>query len=144
MLPQRFLLLLKLVEGGCGAPAIVLRLLSKKPKQAVEVGRVFFLPFLLLQSREEQSGVSKSYLLSAFENKDQCVSYLDMSLGTLVPSIDIRNCELLTDSRIFREEIKVTRDGRNRYKTFYLTSLGMEMAKQLNEESMSGEMPQSL
>jgi hypothetical protein len=92
---------------------------------------------------QEQAGIFKRYLLAALESKDQNLNYLDQSLGTFIPSIDIRNCELLTDAHLFREEIKLTRDGRNRYKVFTLTILGTEMAKQVKEESLSGDMPES-
>ena len=47
--------------------------------------------------------------------------------------MDIRNCEFLTDARLFREEVKLTIDGRNRYKLFYLTDLGKEMAQNTKE-----------
>lgn len=64
-------------------------------------------------------------------------------MGSPVPSEDIRNCELLTDALLFREEIQHTRDGRNRYKLFFLTDLGMEMAQQLEEEGFKGELPET-
>ncbi len=35
------------------------------------------------------------------------------------------------DAGLFLEVIKVTRDGRNRYKVFYLTAKGKEMAQQI-------------
>jgi hypothetical protein len=92
---------------------------------------------------QQQAGIFKRYLLAALESKNVNLNYLDQSLGTFIPSIDIRNCELLTDAHLFREEVKITRDGRNRYKVFYLTILGTEMAKQVKEESLSGDMPES-
>jgi hypothetical protein len=64
---------------------------------------------------KEQSVILKKYLLAALDDKDQKISYLDESLGTPVRSDDIRNCELLTDVKLFREEIQLTRDGRNRW-----------------------------
>jgi len=90
-----------------------------------------------------QSGILKSYLLATLDSKDQCLYYLDSRLGTSLPSMDIRNCELLVDARLFREEVKLTQDGRNRYKLFYLTDLGGELAKQMTEESVTSEMPES-
>ena len=92
---------------------------------------------------QDQTSVLKRYLLAALDNQDQYLFYLDESLGTPLPSIDIRNCELLADARLFREEIKLTRDGRNRYKLFYLTDLGKEMVQQIKEESYTDEMPES-
>jgi hypothetical protein len=92
---------------------------------------------------KEQTSVFKKYLLAALDNQDQYLSYLDMSLGTPVPSIDIRNCEMLTDAKLFRVEIKLTRDGRNRYELFYLTDLGKEMAQRIRRESYVDEMSDS-
>ncbi len=84
---------------------------------------------------QEQSGVLKKYLLDAFESKDQNLRYLADSLGTPVPSTDVRNCELLAGAGLLREEMELNRDGRNRYKIFYLTDLGKKMAQQIKEES---------
>jgi hypothetical protein len=81
-----------------------------------------------------KSELYKKYLTTALDSKNQSVCYLDESLGTSVPSADIRMCELLADSQLFQEEIKLTRDGRNRYKLFFLTELGKEMAQQIKEE----------
>ena len=92
---------------------------------------------------QDQADVLKSYLLATLDSKDQCLYYLDSRLGTALPSMDIRNCELLADARLFREEIKITLDGRNRYKLFYLTDLGKEMAKNMRDESLTDEMPES-
>jgi hypothetical protein len=91
----------------------------------------------------EQASNFKSYLLAALDSKDQCLYYLDNRLGTPLPSMDIRTCEFLTDARLFREEIKTTIDGRNRYKLFYLTDLGKEMAMQAKEGSLTDELPET-
>ena len=88
-------------------------------------------------------GVLSRYLLAALDNQEKNLYYLDMSLGTVVPSIDIRNCELLTDAGLFCEEVKVTRDGRNRYKLFYLTALGRKMVEKIKKESYTEELPES-
>ncbi len=90
---------------------------------------------------QEQSNTFKSYLLAALDSKDQCLYYLESRLGTSLPSMDIRNCEFLTDARLFREEVKTTIDGRNRYKLFYLTDLGKEMALNAKNSSVTDEMP---
>jgi hypothetical protein len=92
---------------------------------------------------QSQTGILKRYLLVAMDSQDQFLRYLDMSMGTPLPSIDVRNCELLTDAGIFMEEIKITRDGRNRYKEFYLTAFGKEIAKQTKEECCTDEMPEN-
>jgi hypothetical protein len=67
-----------------------------------------------------------------------------MSQGTPLPSIDIKNCELLTEAGLFREEVKTTRDGRNRYELFYLTDLGREMVEKIKEQNHTEDLPQSL
>jgi hypothetical protein len=85
---------------------------------------------------QEKTSVFKKYLLAALDNQDQYLSYLNMSLGSPIPSIDIRNCEMLTDAKLFRVEIKVTRDGRNRYELFYLTDLGKQIAQHIRKESV--------
>ncbi len=82
-------------------------------------------------------------LLAVLESKDNYLSLLDESLGTPVSSIDKRLCELLTDAGLFREEIRLTRDGRNQYKLFYLTETGREIAEQVKKEGFIGEIPQS-
>jgi hypothetical protein len=92
---------------------------------------------------QEQASTLKSYLLAAHDSKDQCLYYLDNRLGTQLPSMDIRNCEFLVDARLFREEIKTTIDGRNRYKMFALTNLGTEMAKKIKEGSFTDELPET-
>jgi|WetSurMetagenome_2_1015567.scaffolds.fasta_scaffold98070_2 hypothetical protein len=92
---------------------------------------------------QDQTSVFKKYLLAALDNQDQYLSYLDMSLGSPVPSVDVRNCEMLTDAKLFRVEIKLTRDGRNRYELFYLTDLGKEMAQSIRKESFVDEISES-
>jgi len=84
---------------------------------------------------QEQTEPLKGCLLAALNSKEQSLSLLDESLGTTNPSIDIRLCELLAHAGLFREETKLTRDGRNQYKVFYLTDLGKEMAQQIKNES---------
>jgi hypothetical protein len=92
----------------------------------------------------EQTSVLKSYLLAALDSEDGRLYILDSRLGTSIPSMDIRYCEFLTEARLFREELKLTLDGRNRYKLFYLTDLGKEMAKLLKDESFTNDVPESL
>jgi hypothetical protein len=88
---------------------------------------------------QEHKEFLRRYVLNAYESKDQYVCYLDSSLGTPVPSEDIRNLEFLTEAKLFKEEIKFNRDGRNRYKMFVLTDMGRKMAKHLKAEGYSGE-----
>ena len=92
---------------------------------------------------QTQTGMLKRYLLAALDSQVQYLSYLDISVGTPVPSVDIRNCEFLVDAGLFREEVKNTRDGRNSYKLFYLTDLGREMVQEIKEEGYSDDMPQT-
>jgi len=84
---------------------------------------------------QTQTEPLKGYLLAALNSKEQYLSLLDESLGTTNPSIDIKLCELLAKAGLFREEIKLTRDGRNEYKLFYLTDIGKEMAMQIKKET---------
>ena len=84
-------------------------------------------------------GVFKKYLLAALENKDQSIWYLEASAGMMIPSADLKNCELLRDAQIFREDLKVSRNGRNTYKIYYLTDLGKKFAEELKAESLLSE-----
>ncbi len=93
---------------------------------------------------QEQSRVLKQYLLAASDSKDQCLYYLENRLGTTLPSVDIRNCELLVEARFFRGEVKLTQDGRNRYILFYLTDLGKEIVQNIKKESVSDEINESM
>ena len=92
---------------------------------------------------QQQSESLKGCLIAVLDRREQYLSLLDESLGTPMPSKDVKLCEMLTDAGLFREEIKVTRDGRNRYKVFYLTDSGREMARQIKAEGYSGAVPQS-
>jgi hypothetical protein len=80
-------------------------------------------------------GVFKKYLLAALTSKDQCVWYLEASEGMVVPSSDLKNCELLRDALLFNEDTRISRNGRNTYKIFCLTELGRQIADQLRKES---------
>ena len=84
---------------------------------------------------QEKTELLKGCLLAALNSKEQYLSLLDESLGTTNPSIDVKLCELLAKAGLFREENKLTRDGRNQYKLFYLTDLGKEMAQQIKNET---------
>jgi hypothetical protein len=90
-----------------------------------------------------QADTLKMYLAAALETQDQSLSYIDQSLGTQIPSVDIKNCEFLTDAKLFYEDIQLTRDGRNRYKVFRLTELGKEIAMELKENSYSEHIEES-
>ena len=84
-------------------------------------------------------GVFKKYLLAALDNKDQSIWYLEASSGMMIPSADLKNCELLRDAQLFREDLKVSRNGRNTYKLYYLTDLGKKIAEELKAESLLSE-----
>jgi hypothetical protein len=43
----------------------------------------------------------------------------------------------------FSEEVKVTRDGCNRFKRFYLTAQGKELAQQIKAEGYSDKIPKT-
>ena len=90
-----------------------------------------------------QTEALKGCLVAALDSREQYLSLLDESLGTRVPSVDIKLCEVLVEAGLFREEIKITRDGRNRYKVFYLTDSGRQMAQQIKTEGYSGKVPQN-
>ena len=92
---------------------------------------------------EQQAESLKGFLMAVLDSREKYLSLLDESLGTPIPSGNIKLCELLTDAGLFREEVKVTRDGRNRYKVFYLTELGRDMAQQIKTEGYSGTVPQN-
>src|SRR5208283_4557214 len=83
---------------------------------------------------QKQTEPLKGCLLAALNSKEQYLSLLDESLGTPSPSIDVKLCEFLAQAGLFREENKLTRDGRNQYKLFYLTDLGKEIAQQIKKE----------
>ncbi len=91
---------------------------------------------------KDRVGVLKKYLLAALDNEDQCISYLESHEGMIVPSSDLKNCELLRDAGIFREDIKLSRHGRNSFKFFYLTELGRQFAEELKHESLLRRNPQ--
>lgn len=84
-------------------------------------------------------GVFKKYLMAALDNKDQCIWYLESSAGMIIPSSDLKNCELLRDAQLLHEDIRVSRNGRNTYKLYCLTDLGKKMAIAIREESMVEE-----
>jgi hypothetical protein len=84
-------------------------------------------------------GVFKKYLMAAFDNKDQCIWYLESSEGMMIPSSDLKNCELLRDAQLLSEDIRVSRNGRNTYKIYCLTDLGKKMAQKIRQESVISE-----
>ncbi len=97
----------------------------------------------LCKYMSEQAESLKGCLVAAYDSREHYLSILDESLGTSTESSDIKFCELLTNAGLLREEVKVTRNGRNRYKLFYLTDSGVELAKQIKAEGYSGPVPQS-
>ena len=91
-----------------------------------------------------QTDVLKNYLLAAFKSQAGFLCYIAVNLGTPVPSVDLRNCELLTDAGFLHEETNFTRDGRNQYKVFSLTAVGRHVAKQIEENSYNDKLSESL
>ena len=89
-------------------------------------------------------GVFKKYLLAALDNKDQSIWYLEASAGMMIPSADLKNCELLRDAQLFHEDLKLSRNGRNTYKIYYLTDLGKKLAEELKAESLISEDQENL
>ena len=89
-------------------------------------------------------GVFKKYLLAALDNKEQSIWYLQASAGMMIPSADLKNCELLRDAQLFREDLKLSRNGRNTYKIYYLTNSGRMFAEELKAESLLNEEQEKL
>jgi hypothetical protein len=85
---------------------------------------------------KKRSNNYKNYLLTALENKDHCISILASSEGVINESKDIRNLELLCDAKIFGERLQFSRSGRNEYKIFCLTQLGLKLAEDLKKDSI--------
>ena len=88
---------------------------------------------------KDRVGVFKKYLLAALESKEHSIWYLQASAGMIIPSSDIKNCELLRDAQLFSEDMRVSRNGRNTYKTYCLTELGKKFAEELKAESLIPE-----
>ena len=87
---------------------------------------------------ESRVGVFKKYLLAALDNKDQCLWYLESTAGMVIPSSDLKNCELLRDAQLFNEDIRISRNGRNTYKIYCLTELGKKLATEIKKEGLEG------
>jgi hypothetical protein len=83
---------------------------------------------------KKQSENYKTYLLSALKNEDRCISILASSGGVLTNAKDVRNFELLCDAKIFEEKIQFSHSGRNAYKIFCLTDLGLKLALDIKNE----------
>jgi len=84
-------------------------------------------------------GVFKKYLLAALANKDESILYLEASEGMMIPSSDLKNCELLRDALLFKEDTRVSRNGRNTYKIYTLTDLGKKFAEEIKAEGLMSE-----
>jgi hypothetical protein len=84
-------------------------------------------------------GVFKKYLLAALLNKDGCLWYVEYCEGTMMPGADLKNCQLLRDAELFREDTKLSRNGRTTYKIYCLTDEGKKIAQELKEESIVSE-----
>ena len=83
-------------------------------------------------------------LLAAWKSKDGYLSLLDERLGSTIESVDLKLCGLLASAGLFREEEKLTMDGNNRYRLFYLTDAGKEIAEQAEAEGYNGTIPKSV
>ncbi len=90
---------------------------------------------------KKQSTNFKTYLLTALENKDHCISLLASSGGMIYETKDLRNFELLCDAKLFEEKVQFSRSGRNSYKIFCLTELGLKMAEDLKKDDMMAIQP---
>jgi hypothetical protein len=99
---------------------------------------------IMCRYMDEKNESLKGCLVAALESKEQYLCLLVESLGTPVASEEIRLSELLTSAGLFRMEEKFNRDGRNRYKQFYLTEEGRQVAEQIKREGYDGEIPQSV
>ncbi len=83
-------------------------------------------------------GIFKKYILAAFDNKDHCIWYLESSEGMMLPSSDLKNCQLLRDAQLFDEDVRMSRSGRNIYKKYCLTELGKKFAESIKKEGLEG------
>ncbi|MDR0373347.1 MAG: hypothetical protein LBI79_07325 [Nitrososphaerota archaeon] len=92
---------------------------------------------------EEKSEHLRGCLLAALDSQDGYLCLLIESLGTPVLSEDTRHSELLVDAGLFWEETRITRNGRNHYKLFYLTAQGKRLAEQIKEEGFDGKIPEN-
>ena len=88
---------------------------------------------------QSRVGVFKKYLLAALDNNDHCIWYLESTEGMLVPSSDLKNCQLLRDAQLFSEDVRMSRNGRNTYKIYCLTELGMKLAREIRKEGLEGD-----
>jgi len=84
-------------------------------------------------------GIYKKYLLALLDNKEGYIWYLEYSEGMIVPNSDLKNCELLRDAGLLREDTRVSRNGRNTYKLFFLTENGKQIAEEMKTESIVSE-----
>lgn len=84
---------------------------------------------------QERIGVYKKYIIAAFNSPGHCIWYLESSAGMPVPSSDLKNCELLRDAKIFTEDTRISRNGRNIYKVFCLTDFGNQLAHAMLKEN---------
>ncbi len=90
----------------------------------------------------DRVGIFKKYLLAALDNKDQCIWYLESSEGMMIPSSDLKNCQLLRDAQLFVEDVRISRNGRNTYKIYCLTELGKKLADSIKKEGLDGKIPE--
>lgn len=85
---------------------------------------------------KEHATQLNQYLLAALNSKDHTISYIESSDGANNQSEDLKNCEFLTGALLFTESLRISRNGRNFYKCFELTDLGLKFAENLEQNSM--------
>jgi hypothetical protein len=91
-----------------------------------------FADYLSKYLREHATELNQ-YLLTALNSKDHTISYLESSAGADNQSRDLKNCEFLAGAHLFKETLRISRNGRNFYKCFELTDLGLKFAENLQQ-----------
>jgi hypothetical protein len=83
----------------------------------------------------QRSIVLEKYVIEAFDSEDKRLLCMESFQGTILLTDDIKNCEFLKDAEIFTEEIKIHRNGHNRYRVFRLTQKGLKFAEDLKQQT---------
>jgi hypothetical protein len=85
---------------------------------------------------KKQAQNYRAYLLQALDDKDRSITVLSSGGGVLVDSKEIRDLELLCDAKIFDVTVQFSHSGRNAFKVFHLTELGVKLAQDLKKEQL--------